>query len=256
MYLTAAVAVLGLAVYLSSFGPYFTGTIGAELFTPVPLDLGVVAACWPALLAGVKPGAQADGRHRRGGGAVRAGLPVGARDRASPRPRVSPSTGGCTRSSRSAPCRPSSPSPCCCSTPVSSPRRRRGPSYEQQQYGQYGGPGGYYGQLRPARAAPRRPAAAAAPWLSDAIGGGYPGGPSTGGFSAAARRAGRPRRPPGSRPTASRSSRRPARLPPPRSRRSRSRQRPPRHSPARRRRNLSRACVNFARVSLREERPN
>src|SRR5829696_8501659 len=54
LYLTAAVAALGLAVYLSSFGPLFQA-IGAstELFTPTLLDLGVVASLLGALIAGV-----------------------------------------------------------------------------------------------------------------------------------------------------------------------------------------------------------
>ncbi|MGO4446426.1 DUF5336 domain-containing protein [Mycobacterium sp. 2YAF39] len=51
MYLTIAVAVLGLGVYLSSFGPLFTS--GADFFTPTLLDLGVVAAIAAALIAGV-----------------------------------------------------------------------------------------------------------------------------------------------------------------------------------------------------------
>lgn len=51
MYLTVAVAALGLAVYLSSFGPLFTA--GADFFTPTLLDLGVVASMLGALLAGV-----------------------------------------------------------------------------------------------------------------------------------------------------------------------------------------------------------
>jgi hypothetical protein len=51
MYLTIAVAVLGLGVYLSSFGPLFTS--GADFFTPTLLDLGVVAAIAAALVAGV-----------------------------------------------------------------------------------------------------------------------------------------------------------------------------------------------------------
>jgi hypothetical protein len=50
-YLTIAVAVLGLGVYLSSFGPLFTA--GADYFTPTLLDLGVVAALAAALIAGV-----------------------------------------------------------------------------------------------------------------------------------------------------------------------------------------------------------
>ena len=51
VYLTAAVAALGLAVYLSSFGPLFTA--GADFFTPTLLDLGVVASLLAALIAGV-----------------------------------------------------------------------------------------------------------------------------------------------------------------------------------------------------------
>lgn len=51
-YLTAAVAALGLAVYLSSFGPLFT-TSGDEFFVPTLLDLGVTAAVAAALFAGV-----------------------------------------------------------------------------------------------------------------------------------------------------------------------------------------------------------
>jgi hypothetical protein len=51
LYLTVAVAVLGLAAYLSSFGPMFTAN--ADFFTPTLLDLGVVAALLAALIAGV-----------------------------------------------------------------------------------------------------------------------------------------------------------------------------------------------------------
>jgi Family of unknown function (DUF5336) len=51
MYLTAAVAALGLAVYLSSFGPLFTA--GGDFFTPILLDVGVVAAILAGLIAGV-----------------------------------------------------------------------------------------------------------------------------------------------------------------------------------------------------------
>lgn len=50
VYLTAAVAALGLAVYLSSFGPLFTA--GADFFRPTLLDLGVVASMLAALIAG------------------------------------------------------------------------------------------------------------------------------------------------------------------------------------------------------------
>ncbi|MFG1934470.1 DUF5336 domain-containing protein [Mycobacterium sp. NPDC048908] len=51
-YLTAAVAALGLAVYLSSYGPLFASA-GTDLFTPTLLDLGVVASLLAGLIAGV-----------------------------------------------------------------------------------------------------------------------------------------------------------------------------------------------------------
>jgi len=52
VYLTAAVAALGLAVYLSNYGPLFEAA-GGEFFTPTLLDLGVVASLLAALIAGV-----------------------------------------------------------------------------------------------------------------------------------------------------------------------------------------------------------
>lgn len=51
VYLTAAVAALGLLVYLSSFGPLFTAN--TDFFTPTLLDIGIVAALLAGLLAGV-----------------------------------------------------------------------------------------------------------------------------------------------------------------------------------------------------------
>jgi hypothetical protein len=51
MYLAIAVVVLGLGVYLSSFGPLFTA--GADYFTPTLLDLGVVASIAAGLIAAV-----------------------------------------------------------------------------------------------------------------------------------------------------------------------------------------------------------
>jgi hypothetical protein len=51
-YLTAAVAALGLAVYVSSYGPLFASA-GTDLFTPTLLDIGVVASLLAGLIAGV-----------------------------------------------------------------------------------------------------------------------------------------------------------------------------------------------------------
>jgi hypothetical protein len=53
MYLTLAVALLGLAAYVSSYGPLFTASASTELFTPILLNLGVVAALLASLIAGV-----------------------------------------------------------------------------------------------------------------------------------------------------------------------------------------------------------
>ena len=137
---------------------------------------------------------------------------------------------------------------------VITPPAPKPPRYDQQ-YGQYGGPGApYYGQLphggppqhqqqqqamRSVRSI-RRPTAVAT----------RAAGRRPADTPAASRADPRPRRP-DSPPTASRrrTPRRPARCP-----RRRKRRRLPR-SPGPSRRSLSRACVNFARVSLREERP-
>ena len=51
VYLTAAVAALGLALYLSSFGPLFTA--GGDFFTPILLNVGIVASLLAALIAGI-----------------------------------------------------------------------------------------------------------------------------------------------------------------------------------------------------------
>ena len=51
VYLIAAVAALGLAVYVSSYGPLFAA--GADFFTPTLLDLGVVSSLLAGLIAGV-----------------------------------------------------------------------------------------------------------------------------------------------------------------------------------------------------------
>jgi hypothetical protein len=52
-YLIAAVTVLGIAVWLSSFAPLLTANTVADLPTPFILDLGVAGAIFAGLLAGV-----------------------------------------------------------------------------------------------------------------------------------------------------------------------------------------------------------
>ena len=178
VYLTAAVAALGLAVYLSSYGPLFAAN--ADFFTPTLLDLGVVSALLAGLIAGVgilpkqksAPALVAvlsvlgfllviaivltapQGVEIKWGlyliiafSVVQAIVAVAALlfDAgviASPAPK---------------------------------------PRYEQQQqYGQYGGPGPYYGQ--PHQPGPQhQPGQQQRPGYPSPYGGGYPGSPS-GGF--------------------------------------------------------------------------
>ena len=185
VYLTAAVAALGLAVYLSSYGPLFAAN--ADLFTPTLLDLGVVAALLAALIAGVglvpkqktSPAVVAvlsvlgfllavaivltapEGVEIKWGlyliiafGFVQAIVAIavllfdaGVITPPAPRPR-----------------------------------------YEQQQYGQYGGPGPYYGQPHQQPGPPHQQGPQQQqqrPGYPSPYGGGYQGqgGPPTGGFS-------------------------------------------------------------------------
>jgi hypothetical protein len=180
MYLTAAVAALGLAVYLSSYGPLVAAN--ADLFTPTLLDLGVVAALLAALIAGVglvpkqktSPAVVAvlsvlgflltvaivltapDGVEIQWGlyliiafGLVQAIVAVavllfdaGVITPPAPRPRYD----------------------------------------QQQQYGQYGAPGPYYGQQHQPGPPHQQGPQQQRPGYPSQYGG-YPGGPSTGGFS-------------------------------------------------------------------------
>ena len=244
-YLTAAVAALGLALYLSSFGPLFTA--GGEYFTPTLLDLGVVAGVARGVDRRRRPAAQAEGQPRARRGAVRAGFPACHPDRAHrPRRRC--------------------------------PRLGAVPHHRVQRAAGHRGGGGAVVRRRRAQRARCRSRATSSSTASTA----RPAS-TTGSRSSTDRRSSRPpsssardirrntaatrvaadpppadspadpspglrRRRPDSRPTASR------RRVQPRHRRCR-RSRNPR-SRAPRRRNLSRACVNFARVSVRGERRN
>lgn len=196
LYLTAAVAALGLAVYLSSYAPQFQAT--ADFFTPTLLDLGVVASLLAALIAGV--------------GLV-------------PKQKTSPalvavlSVLGFLLAIAIVLTAPEGVSiewglyliiafsvvqaivavavllfdAGVITPPVPKPR------YEQQQYGQYGSPGGYYGQPHqpgpPHQQGPQQPQQR--PGYPSQYGGGYPGGPSSGGFSAGPQQSGPPTPPTG-----------------------------------------------------------
>jgi len=194
VYLTAAVAALGLAVYLSSYGPLFAAS--ADFFTPTLLDLGVVASLLGGLIAGVglvpkqktAPALVAvlsvlgfllavaivltapQGVEIKWGlyliiafGVVQAIVAVAV---------LLFDAGVIT-------------------PPVPRPRFE-----QQQQYGQYGGP--YYGQPhQPGPPHQQGPPQQQRPGYPSQYGGGYPGGPSTGGFSAGQQQGGPPTPPTG-----------------------------------------------------------
>ena len=192
VYLTAAVAVLGLAVYLSSFGPYFTGTIGAELFTPVPLYLGIVAA----VLAGLLAGASLVPKQAAANAVVAVlsvlgfllvlGIVITAPNG------VSLDWGLYAIIAFTALEAIVAVAALLFDAGVIAPPAPR-PEYEQQQYGQYGGPGGYYGQHAQHHGGPPQQQRPGYPTQY----GGPRGGPSTGGFSAVGPSSGTPTPPTG-----------------------------------------------------------
>jgi hypothetical protein len=188
VYLIAAVAALGLAVYLSSFGPLFTA--GADFFTPTLLDLGVVASVLGALLAGVSLLPK-----QKVASALVAVLsvlgfllvieivltaPSG----------VSIDWGLYLIIAFSTVQAIVAVAVLLFDAGVITPPAPR-PRYEQQQYGQYGGP--YYGQPHPGGPPPQQQR----PGYPPQYGGGYGAGPSSGGFSAPPHQSGPPTPPTG-----------------------------------------------------------
>jgi len=198
VYLTAAVAALGLAVYLSSYGPLFAAS--ADFFTPTLLDLGVVASLLGGLIAGVGLVPK-----QKTAPALVAVLSVLGFLLAVAIVLTSPQgvdikwglyliiafsvvqaivavalllfDAGV----------------------ITAPAPR--PRYEQPQYGQYGVPGPYYGQPHqpgpPHQQGPQLKQQR--PGYPSPYGGGYPGGPSAGGFPAGQQ--GGPPTPPSGFPT-------------------------------------------------------
>jgi hypothetical protein len=177
VYLTAAVAALGLAVYLSSYGPLFAS--GAEFFTPTLLDLGVVASLLGALIAGV--------------GLV-------PKQKAAPALVAVLSVLGFLLAIAIVLTAPKGVSiewglyliiafgvvqaivavaVLLFDAGVITPPAPK-PRYEQQQYGQYGGP--YYGQPHQP-GPPHQQGQQLRPGYPSPYPGGYPGGPPAGGFS-------------------------------------------------------------------------
>jgi hypothetical protein len=199
MYLTAAVAALGLAVYLSNYGPLFEAS-GTDFFTPTLLDLGVVASLLGALIAGVGLVPK-----QKAAPALVAVLSVLgfllAISIVLTAPRgVDIKWGLYLIIAFSVVQAIVAVAVLLFDAGVITPPAPR-PRYEQQQYGQYGAPGPYYGQPHqpgpPHQQGP--PQQQQRPGYPSPYGGGYPGGPSTGGFSAGQQ--GGPPTPPSGFPT-------------------------------------------------------
>ena len=252
VYLLAAVAVCGLLVYLFSFGPMFTISnsdfpqLGSASGTSLGLGLAVLASLLAALLAGVSllPKQKAIP-------AVVAAISVLAfllviAEIVNKPEQVSIDWAlyvviGFTFLQAAA-----AIAALLLDAGIISPPAPR-PKYEQQQqYGQYGGPGQYYGQHAPHQGG--APQHQQRPGYSSQYGG-YPGGSASGGFSAIGQQGGPPTPPTGfptyGQPQASHSA------PTGQFRQNRS-SRLRRISPAPSRHNPGLACVNVARVS--EER--
>jgi hypothetical protein len=197
VYLTAAVAVLGLAVYLSGYGPLLGA--GADTFSPTLLDLGVVASLLGALIAGVSLVPK-----QKAAPALVAVLSVlgfllvinivlG-----SPRG-VDIKWGLYLIIALSVVQAIVAVAVLLFDAGVITPPAPR-PRYEQQQYAQYGAPGPYYGQPhQPGPPHQQGPPQQQRPGYPSQYGGGYPGGQSTGGFSAGQQ--GGPPTPPSGFPT-------------------------------------------------------
>jgi hypothetical protein len=182
VYLTAAVAALGLAVYLSSYGPQFQAS--ADFFTPTLLDLGVVASLLAALIAGV--GLVPKQKTSPALVAVLSvlGFLLAVAIVLTAPEGVSIEWGLYLLIAFSVVQAIVAIAVLVFDAGVITPPAPR-PRYEQQQYGQYGSPGPYYGQ--PHQPGPQHrqgpPQHQQRPGYPSPYGGGYPGGPSTGGFS-------------------------------------------------------------------------
>lgn len=182
MYLTAAVAALGLAVYLSSYGPLFEAS--ADFFTPTLLDLGVVASLLAALIAGV--GLVPKQKTSPALVAVLSvlGFLLAVAIVLTAPQGVNIEWGLYLIIAFSVVQAIVAVAVLLFDAGVITPPAPR-PRYEQQQqqYGQYGGPAPYYGQPHQPGPPHQQGPQQQRPGYPSQYGGGYPGGPSTGGYS-------------------------------------------------------------------------
>ena len=176
VYLLAAVAALGLAVYGSSYGPLFQA--GADFFTPTLLDLGVVAS----LLAGLTAGVGLVPKQKAAPALVAVlsvlGFLLSVAIVLTAPQGVSIEWGLYLIIAFSVVQAIVAVAVLLFDAGVIAPPAPR-PRYEQQQqYGQYGGPGPYYGQHH--QPGPPHQQQQQRPGYPSQYGGGYPGGPSSG----------------------------------------------------------------------------
>ena len=177
VYLTAAVAALGFAVYLSSYAPQFAAS--ADFFTPTLLDLGVVASLLGGLIAGV--GLVPKQRIVPALVAVLSVLGfllVIAIVLTAPQG-VEIKYGLYLIIAFSVVQAILAVAVLLFDAGVITPPAPK-PRFEPQPYGQYGGPGPYYGQPHQQGPPPQQQHR---PGYPSQYGGGYPGGPSSGGYS-------------------------------------------------------------------------
>jgi len=178
VYLTAAVAALGVAVYLSNYGPLFEAS-GTDFFTPTLLDLGVVASLLAALIAGVGlVPKQKTAPALVAVLSVLGFLLVISIVLTAPRG-IDIKWGLYLIIAFSVIQAIVAVGVLLFDAGVITPPAPR-PRYEQQQYGHYGSPGGYYGQPHQPGPPQQQPQRTGYP---SPYPGGYPGGPPTGGFS-------------------------------------------------------------------------
>jgi Family of unknown function (DUF5336) len=179
VYLTAAVVALGLAVYLSNYGPLFAST-GGEFFTPTLLDLGVVASLLGALIAGVGLIPKQNTAPALVAVLSVLGFLLAVSIVLTAPEGVEIEWGLYLIIAFSVVQALVALAVLLFDAGVITPPAPR-PRYEQQQYGQYGGPGPYYGQPHPP--GPPHQQQQQRPGYPSPYGGGYPGGPSAGGYS-------------------------------------------------------------------------
>lgn len=204
VYLAAAVAALGLAVYLSSFGPQFTISnsefpqLGSASGSTLGLGIAVAASVLAALLAGVSLVPK-----QKNFGAVVAAIAVLAFLLVIGEVINAPSGAtidwalyliiAFTVLQAGAAVAWLLLDAGVITAPAPRPKNDQ----QQQQYNPYGAPGGYYGQQQPGGQYPQQQGGQQRPGYPPQYGQGYPGGPPTGGFPAVNPQTGPPTPPTG-----------------------------------------------------------